>query len=465
MEVNQKKNHNGLKIFAVILLFTGIAGIIYGLYMMQTPRMIFQESYRYATKGFKNLDLNQFQIGKDIKSNKISTTSNIKLEIDSSLGLGIKEFNLGLILQEDKANKTGSYTFTSNVDGTKLLDGNIYQKDSKLYLTIQNIMDKYYYMDQEFVSIFTQQEEYDFEILIDIVIDNLKTQIKDSDFVKESTTIIIDGKEEKATKLSLNVTNELVHKVTTSILMDIKFNDEALDLITKLSNMTKDEVIESLDEALKEEVENGDEVLLTYNIYYKMDGIKKLELVNSEGTITYTANNNKYEIVIDNNDENTIRFLMEKDENKTDFTLTTGSTTSFTGTLEKIDNGYQANIKVIEEEKELATLIIKVESKSKNESYIELAIEMEGQNYGTLSIDTKVEAIENVSTKDLTNAKKMDEMTEEEQNQMLINIMNHPVIGPILSSLSQPTTPDSELDYNYDYDYDYNYSYDYDYEF
>ena len=108
--------------------------------------------------------------------------------------------------------------------------------EGKVYFKIKDVMDKYYFTDYEFVSLFESLDNSDSKYILDIIKDSVLNNIKNEDLKQSNEDIVIDNKSLKTVKVSLNINDDLLIRIAKDIINKIENDDKALEI---LSNNTK----------------------------------------------------------------------------------------------------------------------------------------------------------------------------------------------------------------------------------
>lgn len=437
---NKKSKKSVLLILAIVIVVIGIGLAGTGVFLLSKPKAVFQESYNYLTKGFKSLGLSDNSTLDILDKDKIKVENKINVNLDQSLGLGITNLDLNMHVMNDRTTNTSKVYLDSKLENQKLLEFVSYLKEDKLYLTVTDIFDKYYYTDIDTNSLAEELTIEDMELLVGIVKNSLKKVITDEKFEKEKTTTSVDGIEESVTKLTLRVDDKLLSDIIVEVVYGIKADEKALEILTNLSSVTKEELIKSLDEIVTEVKETTGETLLTYNIYYKnINDIKKLEILSGTTIVTYSANNDNYRLkVIDDDAEvEELSLLVVEQDNNYNITLNTLSS-SITGKLLKNEKNYNLTLNIADNRNNnLGTLVVDYIYTSNVQDKLVVTYQKDGINYVKVTVDSKITFDEGISVPDMSNAKSIDAMTEEEVNTIMTNLQNHQVIGPIISMFMQ----------------------------
>lgn len=437
---NKKSKKSVLLILAIVIVVIGLGLAGTGVFLLSKPKAVFQESYNYLTKGIKSLGLSDNSTLDILDKDKIKVENKINVNLDQSLGLGITNLDLNMHVMNDRTTNTSKVYLDSKLENQKLLEFVSYLKEDKLYLTVTDIFDKYYYTDIDTNSLAEELTIEDMELLVGIVKNSLKKVITDEKFEKEKTTTSVDGIEESVTKLTLRVDDKLLSDIIVEVVYGIKADEKALEILANLSSVTKEELIKSLDEVVTEVKETTGETLLTYNIYYKnINDIKKLEILSGTTIVTYSANNDNYRLkVIDDDAEvEELSLLVVEQDNNYNITLNTLSS-SITGKLLKNEKNYNLTLNIADNRNNnLGTLVVDYIYTSNVQDKLVVTYQKDGINYVKVTVDSKITFDEGISVPDMSNAKSIDAMTEEEVNTIMTNLQNHQVIGPIISMFMQ----------------------------
>lgn len=436
---NKKSKKKILIILAVLIVIIGAGLTGTGIFLLSKPRAVFQESYNYLTRGFKSLGLTNMESLDILDKDKIKVENKMNINLNQSLGLGITNLDLNMQVMNDKTNKISKFYLDSKLENQRLLEFVSYLKENKVYLTISDIFDKYYYSDVE-SSVDEALTIQDIELLSDIVKDSFKKVITDDKFEKEKTTTSVDGIEENVTRLTLKVDDKLTSDLVLEILSEIRNSDDALEIIANISYSSKDELIKSLDEFLSKKPEVTGETLFTYNIYYKnINDIKKLEILSGTTIVTYSANNGNYrfKVIDDDMEVEELSLLIEKQDDSYNVTLNSPKF-KITGKLLKNKNNYNLTLDMLDNKNtNLGTIVIDYLYTSNVQDKLVITYQKDGVNYVKVTIDSNITFDETISVPDMSSAKSIDAMTEEEVNIIMTNLQNHQIIGPIISMFMQ----------------------------
>lgn len=417
-ETKPKKRGTAIVIGIILVLAIGLIGG--GTYLLLKPKSLLGQSYQYIAQAFKTENSKAASI---LDEDAVKLDANIHIGLGNDLELGLKNIDMDLILNENKKDKVAQYKINSKVDGTEFLNIDSILKDNKIYASVENVTDKYYYTDLDFVSLFKNNQK-DVKVITDIISKSIEKVITDDKIKTAEVTKVINGKEEKVKQLSLEVTTKLASEVLTDISNKIKDDDEALGALMNLTGQDEDAIVKMLDNLEVTSI-GEDEVVtdpvFTYNVYYKgMNQIQMIEIVDGEEVLTYTAGN-EYRFVYTSEDNTEFELTIEK-----------GSTKKFTAVAENM----------------------KITGEFSNEK-LEFTVTEEEKEIITVKIETKYSKGETIDTSSLSNAKKFDEITEEEMSSIMLNLQNNQLISSLIESFN-PSSTEPEEHYPWEDDDDYN---------
>ena len=138
--MESKKKNNVLIIVIIVLLAIcgGVLGYIYGKKSI-TPKAKFVKVMSNYLEKNNIEDLEELFDG----VYSVNTTNDFKISTDNEEVISGK-LSINSVYKDDE-----QYTEVSFGDGSNSLTGNIYLKDSKAYIMLKDVFDKYYYMDME----------------------------------------------------------------------------------------------------------------------------------------------------------------------------------------------------------------------------------------------------------------------------------------------------------------------------
>lgn len=281
-----KKKDNGKIVFASILLV--IVLILFGIISVIAYQEYNNPKNRFlkAVNGY--LDKNNIaDIGKIITYIQDGGTIDINGNINiNSNNAGINSYtnsygaDLKIIDNEDT--KEQYLNLTVNSENQELFNFESISKDNKIYMTINEIFDDYYYTDFQYINLFNNQDK---------IKNNIMNSLNEY-FTKEK---FIKIKEENVDKITINLSErnlmELYIKIYENIINDEVLFEEIFNETLKeniiIQNYEEEITLEKFKELLKEEIDDVKEqlnssstdILFTYNIYLKGSKLLKQEII------------------------------------------------------------------------------------------------------------------------------------------------------------------------------------------
>lgn len=453
---SKSKNRN-MAIFAVILSVLSIGLLVGGFFALSSPKTIALQSISnwsgLLKKGVGNTNN---LLGENLQSHsQIQLDGSLLLEVDPTLSLGFDKLELKFTHNEDQKSNKSKFNFQILLGEESIgLDG-IFAND-KMYFKMKDILDQYHYMDMEFVSLFQDTGDVDYEKLIDIVFDNLKESIDGDSFQKSKETLSLGDRTKKTTKISYKVTTKKLAEVLIHILEDIKNGKDFMTVLEKAYGSEEESFSSQIQTAiseLKKLEKQKEEVLFYYNVYYYgFNNIVMEEFADDESAIQFYHYDQINELKVTDIASKTNYFTLKVVEGK-DSSEISGFilTYPYHGTYQGTDKG--DSLKVTIELDDGDALNMELASEIKNDkSALESQIRfiLGGQLGGVdlaeaIKFTTTVRYTfdQKVDVSGIEEAKSFEEMSQEEQMAMLEALQNHPFIASILELFG-----DSDMDLN-----------------
>lgn len=389
--MESKKKNNVLIIGIVILLAIGVGvlGYIYGKKSI-TPKAKFVKVMSNYLKKNNIEDLEELFDG----VYSVNTTNDFKISADNEEVISGK-LSINSIYKDDE-----QYTEVSFGDGSNSLTGNIYLKDSKAYIMLKDVFDKYYYLDME-----SDSTDY-----VDAYKELKKSILKvvNEYFTDDKFTLTKDNND----KISISLTGKDGATLVLKFYEEIKNNDKILGLLTD-DDTSLDEVKTGLKEDidnLKEEMDSySDEVVISYDIYLNKNKLVKQEITLEDITLTITG------------------------EESGDITLISGSTTIVSGTYSKDNLNLKINTDMINAELSIERQNIK-EDKISGDYKTTIKL-ISGGSVINILINTniKYDKNANIPSVDLSGTKSFDEINDSELEKIYSKL--YPILEPIMGNI------------------------------
>lgn len=389
--MESKKKNNVLIICIVVLLAIcgGVLGYIYGKKSI-TPKTKFVKVMSNYLEKNNIEDLEELFDG----VNSVNTTNDFKISADN------KEIISGKLNINNIHKDNEQYTEISLGDGSDFLKGNIYLKDNKAYVKLNDVFDKYYYMNMEsdstdYVDAFKELKKSIVKVVNEYFTDDKFTLTKDSN----------------NDKISISLTGKDGATLVLKFYEEIKNNDKILGLFTD-EDTSLDEVKSGLKEDidnLKEEMDSySDEVVISYDIYLNKNKLVKQEITFEDITLTITG------------------------EESGDITLISGSTTIVSGSYSKDNLNLKINTDMINAELSIERQNIK-EDKISGDYKTAVKLTSGGSVINILiNTNIKYDKNANIPSVDLSGTKSFDEISDSELEKIYSKL--YPLLEPIIGS-------------------------------
>lgn len=399
--MESKKKNNVLIIIIIVLLAIcgGVLGYIYGKKSI-TPKTKFVKVMSNYLEKNNIEDLEELFDG----VNSVNTTNDFKISADNEEVISGK-LSINSIYKDDE-----QYTEVSFGDGSNSLTGNIYLKDSKAYIMLKDVFDKYYYLDMEsdstdYVDAFKELKKSILKVVNEYFTDDKFTLTKDNN----------------NDKISISLTGKDGATLVLKFYEEIKNNDKILGLFTD-DDTSLDEVKSGLKEDidnLKEEMDSySDEVVISYDIYLNKNKLVKQELTFEDITLTITG------------------------EESGDITLISGSTTIISGTYSKDNLNLKISTDMVNAEFSINRQNI-TEDKISGDYKTTIKLTSGGSTIDvTVNTNVKYDKSASIPNIDLSTAKSFDEITDNELEDIYSKL--YPILEPIMGNID-----DEEIETTY----------------
>ena len=390
--MESKKKNNVLIIVIIVLLAIcgGVLGYIYGKKSITPKTKFIKVMSNYLEKNSIE-DLEELFAG----VYSVNTTNDFKISADNEEVISGK-LSINSIYKDDE-----QYTEVSFGDGSNSLTGNIYLKDSKAYIMLKDVFDKYYYLNMEsdstdYVDAFKELKKSILKVVNEYFTDDKFTLTKDNN----------------NDKISISLTGKDGATLVLKFYEEIKNNDKILGLFTD-DDTSLDEVKSGLKEDidnLKEEMDSySDEVVISYDIYLNKNKLVKQELTFEDITLTITG------------------------EESGDITLISGSTTIISGTYSKDNLNLKISTDMVNAEFSINRQNI-TEDKISGDYKTTIKLTSGGSTIDvTVNTNVKYDKSASIPNIDLSTAKSFDEITDNELEEIYSKL--YPILEPIMGNI------------------------------
>lgn len=350
-----------LIIFLILLLGGGIA--FYYFKYFNNPVYVISKGLSKVYESYDNV--------MDIDENKpYRVSGNLKLGIDSS-DQEMQEIydvvnNIDLLYNINLSEKDELYNIEidSKYLDSKLFNGKIISNKDKVYLYLEDLYDKYLYVETEEVSkneLVEDLNEEDYANILGGLQTAFTESFNDNDFKREKTTITDDGKKISVYKNYLVIDNTNYKRIFKNVLTKLRDDEKFIASFNKAleEKNAKDMLEEELNALLSSEFDGKIEfvvyskgytnkfVKLSVNIY-EMDQVYNVDVDCDKITINQgDAKDDLMTVVIDvetNNWQVSITMADQLDLGLEKITMKFGMLFSNINSVEKIDESKAINI-------------------------------------------------------------------------------------------------------------------------
>ena len=393
----KKKKGNAKLIIIVIFIFLLLACLgVLVYYKVVSSKNIFKilinDTFTYLESNIQESDAinGSFEL-------KVSGTSSDN-SVNDMLGV-ISKVELTGNYGIDYKSKLMNLDIFTKYENDKLMNANIYTEDSNGYIMLEDIYDKYIKVPvDDYDSLFSfGNKRNDYKIVLKSINKALNDSLKDKYFVKEKLSI--DGN--KTNKITLKLTEDNYNLIKKDFINILLNNNEFLDSISSITNKSVDEIKEVLSDTLENEEFEGVDI----SIYTK--GVKnefvKLEIADANDSIRITKNKDKYDYEI----------------------------------LEDKEVIYDGSISIEE---------------NSSKVFVKFSInETENNNNVEITFNSNTKQVDSIDKKDITNNIYYEELTDEDNNNMLSKILKNDTIMKFIGDISKSSNVfGSDSDYNID---------------
>ncbi len=309
-KINKKKKYVVILLSLLIILLLFIS-IFY--YINNKPKKVFMS---YVNNNIKNI-LNTIDDNKTLDFLDF-ITNNDNIEYDFSV-LATEKVN------NEKIDINTKYNIVTNKDTIKLnydikekdnnlTKGSIIYKDNKKYVKYDGFS-KYYYDEEEFnlndlFKFYNKDYIKVIKKIINQLPDAMQKCINEEDIIKTNEKINILNEDINVEKYKLVINKSLEEKIINEYSSYIKNDEEFINILTSMLNISKEELINRLDNNNLAQDEE-----LIFNIYAKNNDVILFEIIDEDLVIKYSNYKNNIQISLFDEDDDII-INISKDNDK-----------------------------------------------------------------------------------------------------------------------------------------------------
>lgn len=400
-EIVNKKGSNVGKLIVVIVLSLLMIGIGVGGYIFyqfnNSPKVLFVKTLsKYTLLKNDSNDLINF-LSKLKDGYTISINNNVKIKSDKE---EIMNALVNIKLTNNFEKKLANLDINFDDNNGSVINFNSLMEENRTYLKLNDIFDKYYYLDEDNSSMFEDSEIVDDSKLIEVISNSFSSYFTDDKFSKENV--------DDNVKITVGLSDKDFYDLINLIVNDLK-NSKVLEAYAS-KEISIEDIYKGLDDFISElknelNLESKD-ITYSYSIYEKNNKLIKQELgirdvlvaiegdtkgniyVYNEGKIVLTGNYNK----------NYLKLSYEEDGVNLNLSIDYKNNTS----ASELDSNYNIVLRI-------------------NELTI--------SDYVKLNINDNKEILEI----DKENSKKIDDITAEEEEQIYNKLFEIPLISSYMN--------------------------------
>lgn len=305
-EIVNKKGSNVGKLIVIIVLFLLMIGLGVGGYIFykfnNSPKVLFVKTLsKYTLLKNDSNDLINF-LSKLKDGYTISINNNVKIKSDKE---EIMNALVNIKLTNNFEKKLANLDINFDDNNGSVINFNSLMEENRTYLKLNDIFDKYYYLDEDNSSLFEDSEIVDDSKLIEVISNSFSSYFTDDKFSKENV--------DDNVKITVGLSDKDFYDLINLIVNDLK-NSKVLEAYAS-KELTIEDIYKGLDDFISElknelNLESKD-ITYSYSIYEKNNKLIKQELgirdvlvaiegdtkgniyVYNEGKIVLTGNYNK----------------------------------------------------------------------------------------------------------------------------------------------------------------------------
>ena len=400
-EFINRKGSNAGKLIVVIILFLLMIGLGVGGYIFykfnNSPKVLFVKTLsKYTLLKNDSNDLINF-LSKLKDGYTFSINNNVKIKSDKE---EIMNALVNIKLTNNFEKKLANLDINFDDNNGSVINFNSLMEENRTYLKLNDIFDKYYYLDEDNSSLFEDSEIVDDSKLIEVVSNSFSSYFTDDKFSKENV--------DDNVKITVGLSDKDFYDLINLIVNDLK-NSKVLEVYASKEFPIED-IYKGLDDFLSElknelNLESKD-ITYSYSIYEKNNKLIKQELSirdilvaiegDTKGNI-YVYNDGKI-ILTGNYNKNYFKLSYEEDGVNLNLSIDYKNNTS----ASDLDSNYNIVLRI-------------------NELTI--------SDYVKLNINDNKEILEI----DKENSKKIDDITAEEEEQIYNKLFEIPLISSYMN--------------------------------
>lgn len=424
--VNKKDKQSSKIVLVVLVSVVFLMLIVFGGYFyFSRPSKIVVDSINTLYDKFTSLITPENFINTEkIETMVLDTNFNFNTNIDGleeinkdkfNVKLGIdypnKVMSMGMAWNEEEVNILGFlYCFVNNKAYMK------FQGDDRL-LEIDGEDENTFNLDDAFTENNKTLNYEDTIYLMDELKDTLVNSL-DMGVLKKSREVIkVNGKDEKATKITYPLTGKNLEKIINNFVNKVNSNSKLLDKLSVIYGVDKDTLKENLEAMKNGSYEDSGEISFYTNTF--STDLVKLEYYNNGVSVAVIFNDDKDEVIIDNGEYEVVMTINSiTDKIDIDYNIP--------------DLGIKGKITAISTNKE-----------NENKVIADFKIKYFGYDFG-FTIDSTILTDSEIEKLDVSNAIKMSTIDENYFNDIMEKYMQN-IMNSNLYKIFNSINPEMEI--------------------
>lgn len=301
-ENNNRKHTNNMWMVPIIVIIFLVAILGFVFYVSRSPKMVFNT---FVNNIYKKINNNIVTDVDNIKGSIVLQT-NITTEDKSANEIFeiLNNIYISTDYEVDYENETILTKINTKYGNDKLVDADIYLKDTKGYILIKDVYDKYLNTDiQGFEEIFEKAEfTRDHKIVLAELKKAINKSLKSEYFEQNNVDIKLNNETVAVTKNSIVLTDDIINNIGKDIIKNLKENNEFISSLSDIIEIEESEILSNMEEALNSFESNKNEssdATITLSIYTK--GLMN-ELVKIEAELNEASEKSMLEITKESKD-------------------------------------------------------------------------------------------------------------------------------------------------------------------
>ncbi len=399
---------------------------------------------------------------KKATNDKIKMTHKITGDLNSSdvefadISKLIKNIEINLGLDVDYSSKIINSNVGLKYNSKDALNINAILNDKAMYLGLGNIYDKYIKQDIEDVeNVWNIEEKINFDSIDKAtkeILNIIKNNLKDEYFTKEKTTL----NNVEVTKHTMTISN--FKEYITNVANGIKSNNTLMNELKKLTGLTDEEITSNLDNMV-EKIE--DDSYIHVEVYLnKKNKVEKIVddshlnlevyinktdmfVLGNDDQLVIESSNDRYNVIIKDKDGSLKQFADVKIEDKY-FEINynyEGVSASFIIDFRNNANNIDLKMKTVCDSRDetcekIELSLSNIGTKNKGDLTLSVKIPSDGIDELVLKDSYEIVLDSPITLPDLSGAIDYTELTEDDENKILDNVINNEVIAEIIKDLN-----------------------------